>query len=78
MSFLIDMEKLVLNRLKIVLVEKGVTSRKLANILGKTEATVSQWCTNDKQPSLETFYEVAKFLDVDLRELFISTKNKNS
>lgn len=69
------MEKLILNRLKIILVEKGVTSRKLAKALSKTEATVSQWCTNDKQPSLETFYEIAKFLNVDLRELFISTIN---
>lgn len=72
------MEKLILNRLKIALVEKGVTGRKLANHLDKTEATVSQWCTNDKQPSLETFYEIAKFLDVDLRDLFVSTKIKNA
>jgi len=68
------MEKLVLNRLKIVLVEKGKTGRNLAKAMNKTEATVSQWCTNMKQPSLETFYQIALYLDVDLRELFISTK----
>lgn len=68
------MDKVVLNRLKIVLAEKGTTNRSLAKALEKTEATVSQWCTNMKQPSLETFYQIARYLDVDLRELFISTK----
>lgn len=70
------MEKLILNRLKIILAEKRITGRKLARSLGKTEATVSQWCTNDKQPSLETFYEIANLLDIDLRDLFISTKKQ--
>jgi DNA-binding Xre family transcriptional regulator len=32
------MEKLILNRLKVVLVEKDITGRKLATQLGKTEA----------------------------------------
>lgn len=70
------MSKLVLNRLKIVLAEQGVTGRKLSQALGKTEATVSQWCTNDKQPSLDTFYQIAKYLNVDMQELFVTTKTK--
>ncbi|MBO9730779.1 MAG: helix-turn-helix transcriptional regulator [Chitinophaga sp.] len=70
------MEKLILNRLKIVLVEKHITNKQLAKVLDKTQSTVSQWCTNDKQPSLETFYHIAKYLDVDLKDLFVSTKNK--
>jgi transcriptional regulator with XRE-family HTH domain len=68
------MAKRMLNRLKLVLVEKGVTSRELAKRLNKTESTVSTWCTNDKQPSVETFCQIAQFLDVDLRELFVQTK----
>jgi putative transcriptional regulator len=69
------MEKLVLNRIKVVLAEKSMSNKALAQGLNKTEATVSQWCTNMKQPSLETFFQIAKFLDVDLRELFVSTKS---
>jgi len=68
------MPKLVLNRLKFVLLEKSVRNKELAKALGKTESTVSQWCNNLMQPSLETFYEIANFLDVDMKDLFVSTK----
>jgi putative transcriptional regulator len=68
------MPKLILNRIKAVLAEKNVTSRQLANKLGKAETSVSRWCTNDMQPSIETLFEVAKILDVDVRELLVKTK----
>lgn len=63
-----------LNRLKVVLVEKKKTGKWLAEILSKNEATVSRWCTNESQPSLETLFEIAKVLDVDIKELLVSTK----
>jgi transcriptional regulator with XRE-family HTH domain len=65
--------KLQLNRIKIVLLERNKTSKELANYLDKTESTVSRWCTNDIQPSIETLYEISKFLKVDIRELLVST-----
>lgn len=68
------MPKRNLNRIKAVLAEKNVTNRELAAVLEKTEATVSRWCTNDMQPSIETLFEIAKFLGVDIRELLVSTK----
>ncbi|MEJ0056624.1 MAG: helix-turn-helix transcriptional regulator [Bacteroidota bacterium] len=68
------MVKLQLNRIKVVLVEKSKTSKELALHLGKTEATVSRWCTNDIQPSVETLYEIGKFLKVDVRELLVGTE----
>jgi putative transcriptional regulator len=68
------MGKIKYNRIKIVLAEKNVTSRDLAKHLKKTETTVSRWCTNSKQPTIETLYLVAKFLDADIRELLVSTK----
>lgn len=70
------MSKLKLNRIKVVLVENNRTSKELANHLGKTVATVSRWCTNEYQPSIETLYEVSKYLKVDIRELLVSTGNK--
>jgi putative transcriptional regulator len=63
-----------LNRLKLVLYEKGKTSKDLAQELGKAQSTVSRWCTNDAQPSLEMLYEISVLLKVDIRELLVSTK----
>jgi transcriptional regulator with XRE-family HTH domain len=63
-----------LNRLKVVLVERKRTGKWLAEKLGKNEATVSRWCANVSQPSLETLFAIAKALNVDVRELLVSTK----
>jgi transcriptional regulator with XRE-family HTH domain len=63
-----------INRLKIVLVEQRRTGKWLAEALGKNEATVSRWCSNVMQPSIETFVRIAEVLDVDIKDLFISTK----
>jgi putative transcriptional regulator len=71
--YICAMAKLQLNRLKAVLADKNKTSKDLAAHLDKTESTVSRWCTNEVQPSLETLYEIAKFLKVDIRELLVST-----
>lgn len=62
-----------INRLKIVLVEQNKTGKWLAETLGKNEATVSRWCTNEAQPSLETLVKIAKTLKVDVRNLLVST-----
>jgi transcriptional regulator with XRE-family HTH domain len=63
-----------INRIKVVLVENGKKNKWLAKQMGKNESTVSNWCTNESQPSLETLIEVANTLKVDVRELLISTK----
>lgn len=63
-----------INRIKVVLVEKGKTGKWLAESLGKNEATISRWCTNDVQPPLETLIQIAKLLDVDVKDLIHSTK----
>jgi putative transcriptional regulator len=68
------MPKKELNRIKVVLVEKKRTNKWLAEQLEIDPSTVSRWCTNDMQPSLETLVAVAKVLDVDARELIVSTK----
>ncbi len=63
-----------INRLKVVLVEQKRTGKWLAETLGKNEATISRWCTNESQPSLEMLVVIANTLDVDIRDLLISTK----
>ena len=47
-----------INRIKVMLVDKGKTNRWLATQLGKDPATVSKWCTNTAQPSLETMMQI--------------------
>lgn len=58
-----------INRLKVVLVEKKRTNKWLSEQLGCAPTTVSKWCTNACQPSMETFLKIAKVLDVELTEL---------
>ena len=69
------MAKNSINRLKVVLAEKERTNKWLSNKLGKNTATMPRWCTNEMQPSLATLKEIAIILDVDIKELLISTKN---
>ncbi len=57
-----------------MLVEKQRTSKWLAEQLGKSENTVSKWCSNKVQPSLENLYEIAKLLDIEVRSLICSSK----
>lgn len=64
----------IINRIKVVLVEKQRTSKWLAEQLGKSENTISKWCSNKVQPSLESLVEIARILDVDIRELIVPTK----
>ena len=56
------MAKKDINRIKIVLVENKRTAKWLADELGKDPATVSKWCTNYSQPSLETLYKWQRLL----------------
>ena len=68
------MDKPVYNRVKAILAEKGKTNNWLAGELGMNTNTVSKWCRNDMQPRVETLFQIAKVLDVDVRELLVSTK----
>ena len=63
-----------INRIKVVLAEKKRTNKWLAETLGKDPATISKWCTNIAQPSLETLIRIADCLDVHVKELINSTR----
>ena len=64
-----DIEIERINRLKIVLAEKNRKGKWLAEQLGKNEATVSRWCSNTAQPSLEMMVKIASILNVHPRQL---------
>ncbi len=58
-----------LNRIKVVLVEKQKTGKWLAEQLGKSNCTVSKWCSNTIQPDLKTFAQIAGLLNVKITDL---------
>ena len=66
----------IINRIKVVLVEQQRTSKWLAEQLGKSENTISKWCSNKVQPSLESLYEIAKLLDIEVRTLIVPSKEQ--
>ncbi len=69
------MRKKAINRLKAVLAEQSKTNKWLAGQLSKNETTISRWCTNEIQPSMDNLVTIAKLLRIDVRELINSTKN---
>ena len=69
------MESQKINRLKVVLVENGKTGKWLAEQVGKNEATVSRWCSNKTQPSLDMLVKIAGLLNVDPRQLINGGNN---
>jgi DNA-binding Xre family transcriptional regulator len=73
---IINVPEKTINRIKVILVEKRLTSKWLAGQLKRTESTVSRWGTNEKQLPIETFVEIASILDVDVKNLLASTKMK--
>lgn len=58
-----------INRIKVMLAEKGKTNKWLSEQVRKDPATVSKWCTNAAQPTHETMMLIAKVLEVDLNDL---------
>lgn len=72
------MKGMPLNRLKVVLVEKGKTGVWLANELGFSPTTVSKWCSNITQPTLPTIDKIATLLDVDPRELLTGKQKEKA
>ena len=68
-------QQMVMNRIKVVRAEKQRTNRWLAEQMGKSENTISRWCSNKSQPSIAQLQEIANLLDVDVRVLLKSQKD---
>lgn len=71
---MLNNQPIVMNRIKVVLAEKQRTNRWLAEQMGKSENTISRWCSNKSQPSIVQLQEIASLLDVDVRVLLKSQK----
>ncbi|GAB6869959.1 helix-turn-helix transcriptional regulator [Bacteroides rodentium] len=69
------MEPERINRIKVVLVEQNRTGKWLAEQLQKNEATISRWCSNTSQPSLEMLVKIATVLNVEPKDLINTLKD---
>ena len=65
-----------INRLKLVLVERKRTGKWLAEQLGKDPSTVSKWCSNTTQPSLDILVDIANVLNINVTELIITNRHE--
>lgn len=63
------MKRKRLNRLKVVLAEKDMTNKRLAELMGKDPAMVSKWVTNVAQPNVENLILISKLLEVSVDDL---------
>lgn len=70
-------QQIMMNRIKAVLAERQRANRWLATQMGKSENTISRWCSNKSQPSIIQLQEIANLLDVDIRQLLTTTKDNN-
>jgi len=61
-------------RIKEIMLLKGVSRLDLANQVEVTETTISNICSEKFYPKVELLIKLSDALDVDIRELFISTK----
>ena len=68
------MNEKVYNRIKAVLAEERKTNMWLAEKLEMSPNTVSKWCTNQMQPTIETLFRIASVLDVEARDLLVNSK----
>ena len=66
-----------MNRIKEVLEEKGIKQIWLAEKLGKSYNMVNAYAQNRQQPRLEIFMKIAEILDIDVKDLIISNKERN-
>ena len=64
------------NRIRILLAEQGHKSAWLAEQLDVAKGTVSRWVWNKSQPNVAMLFRIAAVLDVDVRELLVSTKSR--
>lgn len=72
--FLLIVINVTMNRIKEVLEEKGIKQTWLAEKLCKSYNMVNSYVQNRRQPSLELLNTIADILNVDVKDLIISTR----
>ena len=64
-----------INRIKEILVIQGKSQKWLAGEMSISTTAMTAICNNKSQPHLKDLKRMAEILDVDIRELLVSTKS---
>ena len=64
-----------MNRIKEIIEEKGIKQVWLAEQLGKSYNIVNGYVQNRNQPTFEVLYKIAEILQVDAKELLVTTSD---
>ena len=64
-----------INRIKEILVIQGKTQKWLAEEIGISTTAMTAICNNKSQPHLKDLKRMSEILELDIRELLVSTKN---
>jgi transcriptional regulator with XRE-family HTH domain len=62
-------KKKVFNRIRVILADKEITNNWLAEKIGRDRVTISRYCNNESQPTIQTLFKIADVLQVDVAEL---------
>ena len=69
------LENIEMNRIRVVLAEKNRTQKELAGLVGITPQSITRMCNNKSQPNVRMLWKIALALDVDIKDLLVSTKS---
>ena len=67
---------ILMNRIKEILESKGIKQTGLSDKLDKSYNMINSYVQNRRQPSIEGLYKISEILEVDVKDLLISNKNR--
>ena len=68
---------MLMNRIAVILTEKQMKKKDLAELVGRSPNTIARICRNESQPNLSDLYQIADVLEVDVRDLLVPNKFAN-
>lgn len=71
-------EKIIGRRIKSIRRAEGINQNQLANLVGISKSSMSEWETGKREPRLDTIRKIANALGVDVREIVDIDSNQNS
>jgi len=64
-----------MNCIKRILKDQGRTQKWLAIQLNRSQNTVSSWCANQTQPTVEDLFLIGKYINVNPKDLLLDSDN---
>ena len=65
---------MIMNRIAVILTEKQMKKKDLAELVGRSPNTIARICRNESQPNLSDLYQIADVLEIDVRDLLVPNK----